>query len=324
MKKVLFISTTFNSYYVEIIKCFNKLGFEVDWYSDRPSNSIFTRALIRINPRLLKRRIAKYSKKILHETASKKYDLVFVILGQSFDESFWKELRNIHNKAQFVYYLWDSAINFPCIEKNYKYFDKVYSFDKNDCQKYSFVFEPLFYTDQFMSQGNYQNDYDYAYIGTVKPGRYSRIKDLLTSLSDYGFCGYQYFYLHSKKVLFYYKIKYNKEFSKIKKNEIQFSLLSKENCFDIENRARIIVDVPQPGQFGLTIRVFEALGMKKKIITTNADIVNYDFYNEKNVYIVKDNEIDFNSVFFHSDYEELSEDIRNHYYILNWLKRIVN
>ena len=41
-------------------------------------------------------------------------------------------LRNKYDKAEFVYYTWDSIKNFPQIESIYKLFDRSYSFDKQD------------------------------------------------------------------------------------------------------------------------------------------------------------------------------------------------
>lgn len=324
MKRVLFISTTFNSYYKEIIKEFVNIDYEVDWYSDRPSNSIFTRALIRLNSKILKRRIKKYANKILNETKNVKYDYVFVILGQSFDNKFWAKLKEEHSEAKFVYYLWDSSANFKCIAENYKYFDEVFSFDKKDCEKYNFKFHPLFYINQFeISEQNLNYHYDYSYIGTVKPGRYSEIKQIINQLDNYGMKGFSFFYLHSKNVLRYYKFKHKNEFRKVKSNELNFNLLSKEDCFAKEYDSRIIVDVPQPGQFGLTIRVFEAMGMNKKIITTNPDIINYDFYLPQNIYVIKNKSIDFNDVFFKEDYIMLDDNIKRKYSITEWLKRIL-
>ena len=36
------------------------------------------------------------------------------------------------------------------------------------------------------------------------------------------------------------------------------------------------------------MRTFEALSLGIKIVTTNKDIVNYDFYNPQNIFIVED------------------------------------
>ena len=322
MKNVLFISTTFNSYYKSIICEFEKKGYAVDWFSDRPSNSIFTRALIRVNKNILKNKIKKYEQEILQRCISKTYDIVFVILGQSFSEDFWEKLRLIQSNAKFIYYTWDSVANFPCIEKNIKYFDYAYCFDKRDSKKFSCSFLPLFYIDDFK---NIDCDikYDFSYIGTIKPQRYQKINDLIKKLESNGYNGFKYFYLHSKVVLFYYKLKYRSEFKRLKSKQVKFKYLPKSECAQVESQSKFILDMPQKNQEGLTIRTFEALALKRKLITTNHDIINYDFYDRSNIYVVKDNYIDFNDVFFTSDYKELSSEIYEKYSISSWLDKIL-
>ncbi len=321
MKNVLFISTTFNSYYKEIIKKLSDFDFNVDWYSDRPSNGIITRALIRLNKKILKRKIIRYQKKIIKETCLKKYDIIFVILGQSFDESFWCELRETQKTAKFIYYNWDSIDNFPCIAINAKYFDKIYSFDSEDCKKNGYFHLPLFYIDVFKKEKT-EEKYDFCFIGTVKPGRYTSIKNMIKQLEQNGLKGYTFFYLHSKFVLLYYKIRYRKEFKNVKSQEISFKLLDKEECALIESQSHIIIDAAQPGQNGLTIRIFEALGLGKKVLTTNENIKQYDFYNPKNILL--DSELSSDSIkILKSDYCTVDKKIVQDYSIESWLKKII-
>ena len=72
------------------------------------------------------------------------------------------------------------------------------------------------------------------------------------------------------------------------------------------------------GQIGLTIRVFEALGAEKKLITTNTDIVNYDFYCEENIYVY-DGMFDLEAPFFKMPYKKIEQDIYEKYSLRNWL-----
>lgn len=83
------------------------------------------------------------------------------------------------------------------------------------------------------------------------------------------------------------------------------------------------MDSPQDGQLGLTIRVLEALGAKKKLITTNEDVVNYDFYCKENIYVYK-NKFDYDSVFFKESYKELDKDIYEKYALRSWLAELLS
>lgn len=51
--------------------------------------------------------------------------------------------------------------------------------------------------------------------------------------------------------------------------------------------SKCILDSLEDGQIGLAIWIIEYLGAKRKVIATNEDVKNYDFYKEKNVYIYK-------------------------------------
>ena len=87
--------------------------------------------------------------------------------------------------------------------------------------------------------------------------------------------------------------------------------------------SRCILDAPQAGQSGLTIRSIECLGAKRKIITTNSDIRFYDFYNENNI-LIFDGNIDTNSPFFTEDYNDIPESVYQKYSLRNWLKTMLD
>ena len=77
-------------------------------------------------------------------------------------------------------------------------------------------------------------------------------------------------------------------------------------------RSVAIIDSPQENQLGLTARTIEALGAKRKIITTNADIKRYDFYNPDNVF-VWDGQSSPNKEFFEEPYVNLGDEVYDQY-----------
>ena len=62
----------------------------------------------------------------------------------------------------------------------------------------------------------------------------------------------------------------------------------------------------------------------KKIITTNKNVLNYDFYREENIYYYDGEKIDFDNIFFKSDYVELDEELLKKYSLDNWLEKQIN
>ena len=104
--------------------------------------------------------------------------------------------------------------------------------------------------------------------------------------------------------------------------EFHFTPLNETQLIDVYTSTKCVLDCPQKGQTGLTIRVIEALGSKKKIITTNKDILNYDFYRRENIYVFSD-KFDFDDVFFNSEYKDIPIEIYKKYSLKNWLLEIL-
>ena len=89
--------------------------------------------------------------------------------------------------------------------------------------------------------------------------------------------------------------------------------------------SRAILDIAHPHQEGLSFRPYEAIGMKKKLITTNSDIKNYDFYNPSNIFVIEDiNNVNISDEFLYSPYQEPPQSIVEKYYIKNWVQNILS
>ena len=270
--KLLLIMPRFFDYPQIIAEELNKMGYEVDFFDDRPSTSGWIKAIIRINRNLLTQYIARYFKSIMKEICAKQYDVVLLISGQSlsFSEEMIKEIKEKQPRARFVLYQWDSLINFPYIEKMQKYFDKCYSFDRRDTDDNgNLKFLPLFYCDRYeqlgkLSQTDYK--YDFCFVGTAHPKKYKFIRMMSEQLKTVYPSQYIYFFFPSRLVFIYRKIK-NKELRRAHYREFHYKPLNGQEMSRLIQESRCILDSAQEGQAGLTIRVLETLGAKKKLIT---------------------------------------------------------
>ena len=130
-----------------------------------------------------------------------------------------------------------------------------------------------------------------------------------------------YFFFPSKIVYYYRKLR-DQEFKNASISEFHFTPLKGRKMDSLIAGSRCILDSPQDGQLGLTIRVFEALGAKKKLITTNEDVKNYDFYRPENIFVFN-GKIDFESPFFTMPFQELNQIIYEKYSLRNWLETIL-
>ena len=66
-KKILFVSVSFFNYEKAIVSKLEELGAIVDFYDDRPSNSLINKGIVRLNKKLISSKINHYYKKILKE-----------------------------------------------------------------------------------------------------------------------------------------------------------------------------------------------------------------------------------------------------------------
>ena len=64
MSNLLFIGPRFYDYHIIIKNAFEKKGYSVDYFDDRPSSSFITKCLLRLNKKLLNHKIKKYFERI--------------------------------------------------------------------------------------------------------------------------------------------------------------------------------------------------------------------------------------------------------------------
>lgn len=327
MKQLLLIMPKFFDYPEVISEELKNMGYEVDFYDDRPSTKGIIKAIIRVNKKLLNGYIRKYFNSMMENVTKKKYDVVFLISGQSlsFSKEMLSELKVSQPKAMFVLYQWDSMKNFPYIGEMHEFFDRMFSFDRTDCSNYPKLhFLPLFYSRKYKQIGKIKKSdyqYDFSFIGTAHPKKYKFIKQMSAQLQEVYPKQFIYFFFPSKIVYYYRKLR-NPEFRKASLDEFHFTPLKGKKMDHLIAESRCILDSPQDGQLGLTIRVLEALGAKKKLITTNEDVKNYDFYRPENIYVYKER-INLNDSFFSEPFQEISSDVYEKYSLHNWLGELL-
>ena len=324
--RVLFISSEYFGYYKNIIEELKQLGFSVDYFSDRPTQNNLFRAVSRLSPKTVRKMVEPYFNSIIDKTKDIKYDYVFFLRGMSycFSDEMMSKLKQSQQQALFLSYQWDSVINLKDIKSFWQYFDRCYSFDRIDTlENDKLEFLPLFYDRDYEKLGEKsvsEYKYDCCYIGTAHPKKYKFIEEMSLKLKDIFPKQFIFHYMPSKLKFYYHKIQ-DPEYKKAKLKDFKTEKLPKSETMDVIKNSRCVLDSPQDNQNGATIRVIECLASKVKLITTNKDLINYDFYNPKNIYIYN-GEFDFDDIFFRSDYEELPKDIYYKYSLRGFLKQI--
>lgn len=323
--KVLFISPCFMGYELAIREALISKGFDVEFYDDRPSNGFWTKAIIRLCKRLYITRINNYYEKIWKEIAEHKYSIFFVLNVEAMPVWFLKRIKEKKGDAKFIYYAWDSLANRKNSINYLKFFDKIFSFDKNDCDENpNIIFRPLFFIEEYSKLKQRSNfKYDFCFIGTAHSDRFPLLNSMRKQVSQFGLTSFWYLYLQTRKLYLWCKLT-NPNFKNAKINDFEYTPMTQENILKHIEDSRIIIDIQHPKQTGLTMRTIEALGARRKLITTNSNIKNYDFYRPENIYVIdrQNPKIDIN--FMKTDYIELDSKIYQKYSISGWINDILN
>lgn len=205
----------------------------------------------------------------------------------------------------------DNTYRCPKIKRVINCFDEVYSFEKSDCAKFNLKFATNWiYNENISSSNEKPFDYDIFNISSVD----KRLPILVSIAKE----------LKSKKINFKF-IVYDK---KHKPTNEKLTYINKHmplsEVNNYINRSKVLLDINRIGQVGLTFRVFESLGLEKKLITTNADIRNYDFYNPNNILIIDEKKPSIPLLFFENEYEKIPEVIYKKYTLEGWISNILS
>lgn len=321
-KKVLFFMTYTFGYEKHISDAMISMGAQVDIYNEQPNNKFITKALIRVYKKIIAKKVNEYHNRIITATMNNHYDFIFFEKCESFERETIERIKQLHPESKFILYLWDSFKNNKNPLHVLDLFDKVFTFDKNDSLSYNIQLLPLFYIDSYSRIATHDNyKYKTLFIGTLHSDRFKIVSNITNVIKGYGYQCYNYFFLQSK-ILFYRMLLKDQTFRTVNKNDVNYNSLGTKDIFKLYEESEIIIDVQDPNQTGLTMRTLETLGARRKMITTNFDIVNYDFYDKNNICIVDRKKIVVPESFITGKYQPIPNDIYKKYSLTNWLNTI--
>lgn len=240
-----------------------------------------------------------------------KCDYGFFIRPDFFPLEFLEVLKSKVNTM--IGYQWDGLNRFPSIEKYIPLFDKFYVFDAEDLKNSYTLPTTNFYFDV---NTNHTTKAEEAYfIGSYVSERMEHIVDLKNILNANNV---------KENIILYSK-------SKTEKNDILKHGLKHISKYinyndNLKNslNSSVLVDIHNPIHNGLTFRAFEALGYNKKLITTNSQIIKYDFYRPENIFIWNDHNTDEIQDFLKTPYMEVDLYYKSKYNFKNWIKYVLN
>jgi hypothetical protein len=237
-------------------------------------------------------------------------DYILVIRPDNFPVSFIKKLKT--KTSKLIAYQWDGIEKFPEVKKYFDLFDTFFCFEEvknqhNIKQITNFYFDHL---PPSYKPYNTENPNLY-FVGLYWKSREKKIDRFIDEVAG-------------SNVNLSIFIQYFKE-SECKNSKITYikdRITFEENLEHVKN-SDILLDFVDPLHNGLSIRFFEALYYKKKVITDNIMVKNYDFYHPDNIFVVENNNYQNIEQFLKKPYHELPDEIVKKYGFSNWIREII-
>jgi hypothetical protein len=319
-KRILYIGQMFFHYDKRIVGKLKELNAKVDAFDIYPTaNDYYFRFIKKLKLPNVESYLREYYNKMLE---NKDYDYVLIKIGFPLTVSFLKKLKDVNPNAKFINFHWDSIKPVYDYTHIIKYFDKVYSFDYEDCGSHSeLTYLPLFYLDEYLEHNKTNSDplkkIDLLFIGAWKNlERYQLIKLTKEICKQNQLSFYYYLYFPIDDQLLSFK-------KGIVAKEARFKRLSHAEILKLFSISNTIIDFPSSYQTGLTMRTFETLGAGKKLITINQNIVNEPFYDPEYIDIIDINKFNLNIDFIRNIPSHSIIDKMKNYSIENYINKLL-
>ncbi|WP_312364458.1 hypothetical protein [Sphingobacterium sp.] len=225
-----------------------------------------------------------------------------VVIFANDEDDIWNTLRN--RGLSIIFWYWNpTKIYSKALPINLPKEFMPYSFDPEDCKEFKMEFNTTFYFNNIELPVR-QKKYEILFVGMDK-GRKSQLEDFRLRLKELNISNLIYIVSNRN---FLGKHAGNKP--------IGYSQYLK---YISESNA--ILDLIQDRQSGLTLRAMESIFFSKKLITNDLTIVNQQFYNENNVFIIGKDKLEDLKEFVRTPYLPLETSIVEYYDVNNWLTR---
>jgi hypothetical protein len=179
---------------------------------------------------------------------------------------------------------------------------ELWSFDKVNCTEYQMKYNTQYYFDTINILQN-ETLFDVIFVGADK-GRLNKLLNIEYELNTMGLK--TYFHITATR----------RENNPAYKNRVSY-----ETIIEYISRTNVILDILQDNQSGLTLRPLEALFLSKKLITNNKDVVNYDFYDRNNIFVLGLDDKNTLFDFIKTPYKPISEENIQYYDFSKWIQR---
>ena len=207
--------------------------------------------------------------------------------------------RSVHAKAPLHLWLWNPIIDYePYFSRHKNEIEglgfSIHTFDKKNAEIFKLQYHKQFFPIRVCQKIPTINNYwtDFYFLGAEK-GRTHILNEISEALS--GYC-------------IDFRIA----------NNFSEYISYDENINNVIH-TRCVVDIVQSNQSDISLRPLEALAFRKKLLTNNQSVLNADFYNSDNIFVIgHDDWADLDN-FLKRPYVTIDDKILRSYDVLTWI-----
>ena len=320
-QRILLVAPRFFGYDKDIGGEISRRGAQVDLLPDRPFDTPLMTALTRLSPARVLPAADRLYERLLAGFGARHYDTILVVNGQTLSPVTLRLLRSRFPTARRVLYMWDSVDNRRGVIDNLRFYDDTFSFDPASARQYGMRLRPLFFSSGFERPPAGGFEHHISFVGTAHTDRFAVIDRLRQTLPA-GLNAYWYLYLQAPWVYHAYRLS-KAAMRRSKRDDFRFAPLDKATLQSVFSRSLSVLDIEHPRQRGLTMRTFETMGSHKKLITTNAQVRDYDFYRPENICVIDRAAPRVPAGFFESPFVPVGEALYRRYSLAGWVDEVL-
>lgn len=206
-------------------------------------------------------------------------------------------------------YLYDSLARSPVSEAWLRRYDEVFSFEKEDAERHGLRKLHNFMYEEGAPQSDTAPRYK-AFLVMAGLDRLPLLDTIASRLEHAGYPAYKFMVQYKKPGTVSSQITFFRE------------RLSLDDVAPYIRDSDILIDLVRPRQSGLSFRVFEGMMYGKKVITNNASVREYDFFDPANILVIGDESPDIPTAFLEGKYRPVPDHIRRRYTLQDWCETV--
>ncbi len=188
---------------------------------------------------------------------------------------------------------------------------KFFTCDRKIANKYNIDFMPYFYIFSPIAYEEYGKmvvtapESDVFFVGEEKGDRAKRIAQI-------------------KDILVAANLQYDIHLvPQDRRGKKKSAYMAYADVIEHVKRSKAVLELISDGQTGITQRPYEALFLRKKLITTSAEIKHYDFYCEENVFILGERDVQELPRFLNAPLKDVDSEVVAEYTLERWVERLL-